>query len=257
MVVADGTARRQPHPHGGSRLGTIPGIQNDVFVDDDAPLVRRDIAAVESAADAGVEHFVGRGRGTKIDQVAGQLQHGEFVKWQVVVEGLNHPLAKGPHLPFIVEVDAVGVGIASVVEPVPSPVFPPGRTREQGIDIRLVGVGAGVSHECFHSHGIGGKAGEIERHATGERAAVSLDSRLEPRRFEPGQDEAVDLVPHPALVGHHRWLRLHGRNERPVRLVRGPSRNPFREQLLLLSRDLFLRGRRRHHLFGIIRIDAV
>ena len=66
-----------------------------------------------------------------LDEIAGQLQDRELVEGEITVEGVDHPLPVSPHLAEVVEVDAVGIGVAGVVEPVPRPVLTPLQAREQ------------------------------------------------------------------------------------------------------------------------------
>ncbi len=74
-------------------------------------------------------------------QVAGELLDGELVERQVLVEGLDHPVAVRPHLAVVVEVDAVRVGVAGDVEPVPAAMLAPVRRRQQAFDELLVSIG--------------------------------------------------------------------------------------------------------------------
>ena len=257
VVVANGTADGQPHPDRGGRLGAVAGVEHDVFLVDDAPLVGRHVAAVEAAADPGLEHRVGRGVGGEVHEIAGELELRESVEGQVVVEGLNNPLPVGPHLPVVVEVDPVGVGIAGVVEPMTAAVLTPLRRREQDVEIPLIGVGPGVGQEGLDGGRVGGQAGDVEGGPAGERAAVGLRGRLEPRGLEPGEDEAVDRVSDPRLVLDRRRLGLRGWDERPVGLVFGPFLDPADEQLLLGGRERLLGLGRRHHLLGVVGEDPV
>ena len=61
-------------------------------------------------------------------------------KGMLRVEGLDHPVAVGPHLAVVVDVDAVRVGVAGRVEPVAGAVFAPLRRCQQAVDQLLVSV---------------------------------------------------------------------------------------------------------------------
>ena len=67
-------------------------------------------------------------------QVAGELLDREPVERQVAVEGADDPVAIGPHLAEVVEVIAVGVGVAGGVEPVAGAVLAPAGRGEQPVD---------------------------------------------------------------------------------------------------------------------------
>ena len=68
-------------------------------------------------------------------QVAGELLDGELVERQVAVEGVDDPVAVGPDLAVVVEVDAVRVGVAGGVEPVAAAVLAPVRRCQQPLDV--------------------------------------------------------------------------------------------------------------------------
>ena len=67
-------------------------------------------------------------------QIAGKLFDRELVERQVPIERLDHPLAIGPDLAEIIEVNAVRVGVAGDVEPVAAPVLAPLRRFQKMID---------------------------------------------------------------------------------------------------------------------------
>ena len=148
-----------------------------------------------------------------LDQIARQLQHGELVERHVAVEGVDHPLPVGPHLPLVVEVDAVGVGVAGIVEPVPGPLFAPFEPGQQPVDEPFVGIGRGVGDKGLHDGRLRQQAGEVEGHAAGEGAAVGLPSGGQPSGFQAGEHKAVDRVANPRLIGHGRQLGPLRRNK--------------------------------------------
>ena len=56
-------------------------------------------------------------------EVAGKLLDDELIEWLVGVECLDHPVAIGPDLAIVVQVQAVGVAIAGGVKPEPGHVL--------------------------------------------------------------------------------------------------------------------------------------
>ena len=76
-----------------------------------------------------------------------------------------------------VDREAVGVGVAGGVEPVEGHPFAEVRAGEQAVDEFLVGVGVFVGDEGFDFGGGGRQAGEVEREAADERAAVGFGRR--------------------------------------------------------------------------------
>ena len=258
MVVADGAARREPHPDRGGRLRAIPRGEHEVFLGDDAPFVRRHVAAVEAAGDLRVENGVDVAtRQFLRDEISGELQDREPVERHVLVEGADYPLPVGPHLAEVVEVDAVGVAVAGIVEPVAAAVLAPLRLHEQAVDEPFVGVGVGVGHERLHVGRLGGQARDVEREPAGERPPVGFGGGREALLLEPREDEPVDRVLYPRCVIHRRRLRPLRWNERPVGLVLRPLPDPPQQQVFLGRRERLLHGRRRHHLVGVVGKDPV
>ena len=58
-------------------------------------------------------------------KVAGEVFDCELVEVHVLVEGVDHPVAIGPHLAIVVHMDAVRVGVACVIQPVAAAVLAP------------------------------------------------------------------------------------------------------------------------------------
>ena len=111
VVVADGAAGGEAEPRLHRRAGAIDGVAIHPLLGDRSAFAGRDVAAVEA------------GRGQLIvrwhrQQIAGELLDREAVVRQVLVECLDHPVAILPHLAFVVEVQAVRVGVAGQIEPV-------------------------------------------------------------------------------------------------------------------------------------------
>jgi len=184
-------------------------------------------------------------------QVPGDLLHREAVEGQVPVEGPDDPVAVGPHLAVIVEVQAVGVGVAGRVEPVARAVLTPLRGVHEAIDPALVGVGARIAHELLDPFGTGRQAGEVEGGAPREGAAIGLRVGLETLGLEARQNERIETAPHPCGVFHRRQGCLLGLEERPVRLPVGPLEDPALHDLLLGRGEVFMGLGRGHDLVGV------
>ena len=156
MVVTNGTSGREPHPHRGCRLCAIACVEDQVFLVDCAALVGRDVAAIEAAGNAAVENVFGTGIGTVIvDEITGELPNRKLVKRHVFIEGIDHPLPVAPHLAKVVVMNAVGIGIPSVVEPEAATVFAPFRTRQQHLDKTFVGIASRIGHKGLYDSRFG------------------------------------------------------------------------------------------------------
>jgi len=63
-----------------------------------------------------------------------------LIEWLVAVERTDEIVAIRPDVAAVIEVQSVGISIASVVEPVSRPVFPKGGFREETINQMFIGL---------------------------------------------------------------------------------------------------------------------
>ena len=141
-------------------------------------------------------------------QVAGQLLDRELIERHVAIEGVDHPIAKRPHLAIIVDMNAVGVGIAGGIEPIATPMFALARRGQQPIDIFFIGVGRFVVRGILRLARASGGRPVRSRHT--RRASVrriGFGRRLQAVLLELRQNEAVDRIADPSGVLHRRQCR--------------------------------------------------
>ena len=100
--------------------------------------------------------------------VAGDLLDDEPVVGQVAVQGVDHPVAVEPDETRLVFLVAVGVGVPSGVEPVPTPTLAVVRRGQQAFDDPLVGVFSRVGQERIHLLDRGRQSDEVEAEAAEE-----------------------------------------------------------------------------------------
>ncbi len=91
-------------------VGTVHHVIGAVFLLYHPALLRDRVVAVEPGRQELFPGGIGQ-------QVAGQLPGQEFIVGQVFVEGVDDPVAPGPHGTVAVVLIAVGIGIARHVEP--------------------------------------------------------------------------------------------------------------------------------------------
>ena len=172
-----------------------------------------------------------------LELVARELLEHEAVVGHVLVERLDHPVAVLPRPALdAVALEAVGLGVAHQVEPVPSPLLAVVRARKQTIEKRRpreVGVGVPRGQERLDLRGRRRQAGQVEVRAAKERKRIGFWRRIESDLLELREDEVVDLVAAPLGVPHHRRLRLREIAERPA-LAKGLF-DPRREQRLVVE----------------------
>jgi hypothetical protein len=248
VVVALGAGHRRAHPRAHRRVHAVDDGDGAKLLVDRAPLVVGERVAVEGGGHLVVE------RGVR-QQVAGQLTDCELVERHVGVEGPDHPVAPAPDRARRVVGIAGAVGIPGEVEPLPRHVLAVAVVREEPIDEPLDRVGRRVGHERLDLVWRRRQAGEIEGEPAGERGPVGLRLRLEAFGFEPGEDEAIDVVFRPGRLLHRRHSRPLRGHVGPVRLVRRAGRDPTLEEIDLLLRQSLARFRRRHHDVGVGRRD--
>ena len=134
LVVVAGRAvsgEPEPDPRGGGH--PVVGVVGEVLLLDGAALIGGHVAPVEPGGDLLLFRRTGQ-------EVAGDLLYGEPVEGHVAIEGPDDPVAVGPHLAVVVEVQPVRVGVAGRIEPVACPVLTPLRRVHETIHPSLVGV---------------------------------------------------------------------------------------------------------------------
>ena len=116
MVMTGGASCSQTQPNGRCRFHSVDGIANIVLFIDRPTFTGRYVAPIEPGC-----HFLSKIRCRQ--KVSSQLLNGEFVEGHIPVEGLDHPVPIGPDLPFIVQVEPVGICITGRIQPDPRHMF--------------------------------------------------------------------------------------------------------------------------------------
>ena len=145
-----------------------------------------------------------------LELVAGELPADEPVVGHVVVERLDHEVAIAPGVRAVVVVlEAVGLGVADQVEPVPRPALAVVRAGEQPVDQPLVGVGAGRRRRRPRpprASAAGRSGRRSARRISVRRSAGGVGA--EALLLQLRQDEAIDrrarTTPRPATGGGSR-----------------------------------------------------
>ena len=141
VIVTGGTRHGQAEPDAGGGLDPVHLIDRIIFLIDRATLASRRQAAVESTG----HHLFERGVG---NHIASELFDAELVEGHVLFESGNHPIAIRPNRAVIVDVDAVGIGVARGVEPVAGHLLGVRGGLEHAGNSLFVCVGAGVFEKC-------------------------------------------------------------------------------------------------------------
>ncbi len=236
--MALGAAPCEPHP-------CLPGRR-------DAVLHRRvpELFVVGASFRVGHRVAMEAGRyqivlGRLREQVAGQLECGEAVEREVLVQGSDHPVPIGPDRAQAVFLVAHRICVAGQVQPDPGPALAIGGRAEQAVDQSVVRTGRVVLRECFRLRGCWRQAGEIEGDASREGVAVGLGRGGEARRIEAGEDELVDGAGYPARIRDLGRVRTDGTLEGPVGREAGARVDPLPQRIDLLRGQALTRRRHR------------
>ena len=143
----------------------------------------------------------------------------------------------------------MGVGVARDVEPMAGHLLAMVRVRKQPIDDLFIGIRSGIGDERRHLFRGRRQARQGEGDAADERRPVGLGVERQPLGRYARLEETIDRVAGIACCGRH--LGADNLPERPVLFVRGPGRDPAREQVLLGRRKLLAEVGRGHDGVGI------
>ena len=158
VVVTDGAPGRQPHPGLRGGGGPLDRVAEHELGIDGAAFARSDIVAIEACGHQLVLGWIG-------EKISRQLLHGELIEGQIAVEGPDHPIAIGPDLTFIIQVEPVGIGVARDVEPMAPHLFAILRAVHQAIHPPLIAPGTGVCQERVHFGRCGREPPEVHAQA--------------------------------------------------------------------------------------------
>ena len=134
VVVTRRATRRETEEGRAKRLHAVSRLVHINFFGDRAAFVGCEVAA----------HEAGRGKLVDIlrrQQITRELLAHKGIEGLVGVKRADDVVAIRPDRAVVIEVDAVRVGVARVVEPVARAMLAIARTREQAVDHFRVGVG--------------------------------------------------------------------------------------------------------------------
>ena len=198
-----------------------PGDHVDTVVDDVGSVAEKPPAEREKSHRCEVFRLVGGGL------VGGQLQPQETIVRHVLIECPDHPVAVGGRVNVPACLTDVGValrvGIAGGVEPVPPPVLPITRRREEPVDERFVRLRRGIALEGLDLVDRRGQAEEVVGGAADERGPIGFGRRPKSRGLQGGEHEPVYRATDPRFVRDRRQRRRDDRLVGPVRLTGGCS----------------------------------
>ncbi len=110
MVVAARAAERHAHEHRGGCLDAVHYVLDRILLGNDSVFGIGSMVAIEAGSDLLIERGAGQ-------HVAGDLLQCELIEGLIAIERLDDPIAPAPHEALGIILIAVGVGVASGVEP--------------------------------------------------------------------------------------------------------------------------------------------
>ena len=163
-------------------------------------------------------------------QIASNLRFDEQVVRQVVVEGLDDPVAvtESIRIGFYGNAAHIIFTVTRHVQPIAAPTLSVMRGGQQAVHNPGKGIGGGVLQEGFGFLGGRRQTNQVKISAPDQSSLIRRRGRLQPLILQPSQDEMVDGGFRPSLVsdfrqrGFVRWL------ERPKRPLLGGHDKFFR-----------------------------
>ena len=146
VIVAAGALDGECEEDGGGGVDAVGDVFGVIFGFDDATFSGEDVIAIEAGGDFLAESGIG-------EEVSGELFGEELVPGHVVEEGVDDPVAPGPHGASFVVVVAICVGVAGEVEPVCGESFCGGGRGEELVDSFFAGGGERGLVDIFEESG--------------------------------------------------------------------------------------------------------
>ena len=250
VVVAAGTAQRQTENGLTERVDTVVGAVSLVLADID-----RRVHLLAQIPETGTDNRSIASRCVEpgiVDEITGDLLANKPGVGKVFVERCNDPVAIPPGVgDRIIELVSPRFRESNHVEPVPGkPLAIVGR-REQAVDVVFKGCRVGVGDDCRDIGRLRRQAREDFGRSANKHCPLRLSRRLQARRLETGQHEAVNVAATPVLVPHGRRRRGLWRVPAPVLgLSRGYVETGHRRLLAIIgpgqatANPVFERGNR-------------
>ena len=267
VVVALRAARGEPEPDGRGGIDAVDIIAGLGLFLDGAALGRGEVVAVVAGRDELIDAWIGQ-------QITGELLNRELIERHIAVVGRRDPVAVGPDGADVVEMEAVGVGVAHGVEPGAREMLAEAwggeEPRDHAVECRCAASGRGsggsgrggrrvVREEGVELGRSGRESGEIQSEAAEERFARGFGREGELVAVEFRGDEVINRAAD--FFGAGQGGREDGAGnglESPVVLVDGALLDPALEECTLRGRQrFFVRVGRRHNLVGILAEDAL
>jgi len=139
----------------------------------------------------------------QVHQVGGDLQFDELVVGQVIVQGVDHPVAIAIAAGARLDRERVGLilGIPGDVEPMSAPTFAIVRRTEQSFDHRFERGRGFIGEKRIDLLRRWRQAEQVEGRAADPFPFGRRADGTQPFRFQPRQHEMIDVIQRPRRIG--------------------------------------------------------
>ena len=244
MIVTTGAFQGQAQKRRAESVGAIRHIFHAELFRHAAALDLLRMKAIEGRG----EDLFPAGAG---QQIARELPENKGVVGQILIEGIDHPIAPRPDASVSIDLVPIGIGIAGDVQPLRGHPFPIGLSLQQVVHQGLVGPGRSIVKEGVNLRQRGWQSGQIKADTPNQALLGGLGREGLLSRLESGQDEGIDGCPDPILLLDCRNTRCADRFEGPVPVIGRAGPNPLGQAGLLLRGEEEIGCRRGHAIGGI------
>ena len=150
-----------------------------------------------------------------------QLLDGEFIKWLVLIDRIDHPVPVLPHPAFIVEMQTMRVRIPRCIQPDPPQMFPVGRHGQR--DVHCSFPGQGAIEKGFDLIRGWEATREVKEQSTELPLRSCSGVWRQPRRSHLFLEEGINGM---IKARYLRWWRSNRRLPSPMGVIRCSGLNP-------------------------------
>ena len=216
VIMTLRTSRRDSQP--GLCDGSRPfhGISVQKFLVDCSPFAGRDVAAIEACGHKLITSGIGK-------KVASHLPDGELIKREILIEGLHDPVAEGPHLTLVIQMQTMRVGIPGHIQPVLGHFFTVTGRCQISVDHSFIGTGCGIAEVFVDFLNGGWQPGDRKRDTANQGFAIGFRLNMQSRLLQTDIEKSVHGMSCP---GHFGERRIRNRLKCPVLLIACSLLNP-------------------------------
>ena len=136
------------------------------------------------------------------EEISRDLLDGELIKRQIRIQRCDDPIPVWPEIPQVIALEAMGVRIASIVQPWPCPANSELGGLEKAVDHPFISPGSVVGDKIGHFGGRRGQSGQVQGDPSDQGGAVRLGGGKHFLLAEPVLHKGVDRRESGIAPGH-------------------------------------------------------